>query len=178
MRTHVRWARTAGITGFVVSWKRSPVLDRRLDLLVRVAQAENFKLAIIYQGLDFFRRPLPVARIGEDLRRFAQRYDREPVFDLFGKPLVIWSGTWEFSPEAIGSVTRTVRPGLLVLASERKVRGYDSIATLVDGNAYYWSSVNPDTNENHTPKLKEMAERVRLRRGCGSLRPHPASTHA
>ena len=57
MRTHVRWARTAGITGFVVSWKRSPVLDRRLDLLVRVAQAENFKLAIIYQGLDFFRRP-------------------------------------------------------------------------------------------------------------------------
>ena len=68
-------------------------------------------------------------------------------------------------------MTRTVRPGLLVLASERKVRGYDSIATLVDGNAYYWSSVNPDTNENHTPKLKEMAERS----ACGGLWIAPAA---
>ena len=77
MRQHVRWAKRAGIDGFIVSWKSTPVLNRRLERLAEVAAAEHFKLLVIYQGLDFEREPLPAARVGHDLdlfqRRFAQR---------------------------------------------------------------------------------------------------------
>ncbi|HTE63684.1 MAG TPA: hypothetical protein VK631_25225, partial [Solirubrobacteraceae bacterium] len=59
-RTHVRLAKQAGIDRFIVSWKSTPTLNRRLWALADVAASERFKLAIIYQGLDFERRPLPV----------------------------------------------------------------------------------------------------------------------
>jgi hypothetical protein len=165
MRTHVRWAKAAGITGFIVSWKRTDVLNRRLEQLIRVADAEGFKLAVIYEGLDFYRRPLPVARVAADLRYFDRRHARDPAFRLFGKPLVIWSGTWEFSPADIEAVARPLRKDLLVLASERKTRRYERVARLVDGNAYYWSSVNPETNSNHTAKLDAMASLVHANQG-------------
>jgi len=89
----------------------------------------------------------------------------DPVFELFDRPLVIWSGTWEYSAADIGAVTRQLRPGLLVLGSEKSAEGYERIAGLVDGDAYYWSSVNPDTNRNHTPKLNEMGDLVHANRG-------------
>ena len=77
MRQHVRWAKRAGIDGFIVSWKSTPVLNRRLERLAEVAAAERFKLLVIYQGLDFYREPLPAARVGHDLDLF-QRPLREP----------------------------------------------------------------------------------------------------
>jgi hypothetical protein len=165
MRTHVRWAKAAGVDGFIVSWKSTNPLNRRLEQLMRVAREEDFKLAIIYQGLDFSRRPQPAARVAADLDRFAKRFARDPVFDLFDRPLVIWSGTWQYSAADIGAVTRQLRPGLLVLGSEKSAKGYERIANLVDGDAYYWSSVNPDTNRNHTPKLNEMGALVHANRG-------------
>ncbi len=165
MRTHVKWAKAAGITGFIVSWKRTDLLNKRLHKLVRIADAEGFKLAIIYQGLDFDRRPQPAARVAGDLSYLAQRYAADPAFRLFDKPLVIWSGTWKYSPADVDSVTRPIRPNLLVLASEHSARDYKRIAGLVDGNAYYWSSVNPETNDNHTAKLDEMAAVVHADRG-------------
>jgi hypothetical protein len=165
MRTHVRWAKAAGIDGFIVSWKSTEPLNRRLEQLMRVARQEDFKLAIIYQGLDFSRRPQPVARIAADLEHFVERYAADPVFELFDRPLVIWSGTWEFSTADIGAVTRRLRQDLLVLGSEKSADGYRRIARLVDGDAYYWSSVNPDTNRNHTPKLNEMGAAVHANQG-------------
>ncbi len=36
-----------------MSWKSTPVLNRRLRRLADVADAEHFKLLVIYQGLDF-----------------------------------------------------------------------------------------------------------------------------
>jgi Glycosyl hydrolase family 99 len=165
MRTHVRWAKAVGIDGFIVSWKSTEPLNRRLEQLIRVAEAESFKLAIIYQGLDFSRRPQPVARVAADLRTFAKRYAHDPVFRLFDRPLVIWSGTWEYSVAEIGAVTRQLHPDLLMLGSEKNERGYERIADLVDGDAYYWSSVNPETNKNHTAKLKELGDRVHANRG-------------
>ncbi len=61
MRQHVRWAKAAGIDGFLVSWKSTPTLDDRLARLITVADAERFRLGIVYEGLDFHRRPLPIA---------------------------------------------------------------------------------------------------------------------
>ncbi len=69
MRQHVRWAKRAGIDGFIVSWKSTPVLNRRLERLADVAAAERFKLLVIYQGLDFYREPLPAVTRGPRPRR-------------------------------------------------------------------------------------------------------------
>jgi hypothetical protein len=165
MRQHVRWAKQAGIDGFIVSWKSTPSLDRRLGRLVDIADAEHFKLALIYEGLDFERRPLPAGRVATDLQLFADRYARNPAFRLFGrKPVVIWSGTWKFSTAEIAAVTRQVRGRLRVLASEKNVAGYLRVAPHVDGDAYYWSSVDL-TTPGYPGKLKQMGSAVHAHQG-------------
>ena len=47
MRQHIQWAKAAGITGFIVSWKSTEVLNRRLQQLIELADEEDFRLAII-----------------------------------------------------------------------------------------------------------------------------------
>jgi len=165
MRTHIRWAKAAGIDGFIVSWKRSETLDRRLASLVEIAADEEFKLAIIYQGLDFSRHPLPVDKIRADLTWFVRQYATNPVFRVYERPLVIWSGTWEFSVTAVASVSKAVGSRVLLLASERNLPGYKRLADLVDGDAYYWSSVDPAIDRNHAAKLTQMGAEVHERDG-------------
>jgi phospholipase C len=165
MRRHVAWAKRAGIDGFIVSWKSTPVLNRRLKRLAEVADAERFKLLVIYQGLDFEREPLPASRVGSDLEVFESRFAGRPAFDVFSKPLVIWSGTPRFSRAELAGVTRRARRSLLVLASERSAPGYRRVADLVDGNAYYWGSVDPSTYPGYPQKLAEMGEAIHARRG-------------
>jgi glycosyl hydrolase family 99 len=161
MRSHVEWAKAAGITGFIVSWKSTPTLNRRLETLVRIADDVGFDLAVIYQGLDFYRRPLPVSTVRSDLRFFASRFGDDPAFSTtFGRPLVIWSGTWEFSPGQVASVTDVVGDRLQVLASERTAEDYQRVASSVAGDAYYWSSVNPSTYPGYPQKLAEMGRAV------------------
>ena len=174
MRQHVLWAKDAGIDGFIVSWKSTLVLDRRLEQLIEVAREESFKLSIIYQGLDFDRKPLPIERIAADIDHFIETYAADPVFDILGVPMFIWSGTWEYTAEEIGRVSGTRGLGsgcewrsdleprcVLLLATERNVDGVNRLAGLVDGNAYYWSSVNPDTFPGYAEKLQAMAAAVR-----------------
>jgi hypothetical protein len=165
MRQHIQEAKAAGITGFIVSWKSTDVLNRRLEQLANLAAQEDFKLAIIYQGLDFYRDPLPATQVASDLDYFIQHYASLPAFQLFSKPLVIWSGTWKFSTQEIEQVTLNRRNSLLILASERNTDGYNRLANLVDGNAYYWSSVNPDTYPNYQDKLNQMSELVHTNKG-------------
>lgn len=160
MQQHIRWAKQAGIDGFIVSWKSTPTLNRRLGQLVELAESENFKLLIIYQGLDFERKPIPVEKVASDLDYFVYRWANHPAFDLFGRPVVIWSGTWEFSTEEIASVTERFRDRIYILASERNLEGYQRVSHLVDGNAYYWSSVDPETYPGYEEKLQEMGEAV------------------
>ena len=160
MRTHIRLAKQAGIDGFIVSWKSTPVLNRRLRLLAGVAAREHFRLAIIYQGLDFERRPQPVSRVAGDLREFARTFAKLPALGGAGRPTVIWSGTWEFSARDLRSVTAPLRGRLRILASERNARDYLAKAAAFDGDAYYWSSVNPDTYPGVTRKLRSMARAV------------------
>jgi hypothetical protein len=165
MRRHIRTAKSAGITGFIVSWKSSPVLDRRLATLVGVARAENFTLSIIYQALDFDRNPLPTDRVAADLLRFEERYATDPVFAVFDKPLVIWSGTWKFSAEDIARAAGPVRDRLLVLGSEKSAAGYRRIASTVDGDAYYWSSADPQRDTGAAAKLTAMSTAVHQHKG-------------
>lgn len=165
MRRHVRWAKAAGIEGFIVSWKSTPTLDERLSELAEVARAERFELLVIYQGLDFEREPLPSARVARDLDLFRARYARHPAFDKFGRPVVVWSGTWRFSAQEIADVTASAGPQVLILASERNADGYRRVAPYVNGNAYYWSSVNPETFPGYEAKLAEMGRAVHRRRG-------------
>ncbi len=160
MRQHIKWAKAAGIDGFIVSWKNTDVLNRRLKQLSDLAEEENFKLAIIYQGLDFNRDPQPVDQISADLDVFIELFSYRPSFSLFEKPLVILSGTWKFSSEDIAKMTQGRRDNLLLLASERNLEGYSRIAQLVDGNAYYWSSVNPETFPGYKEKLVSMGAAV------------------
>ncbi|MDF3143069.1 MULTISPECIES: endo-1,3-alpha-glucanase family glycosylhydrolase [unclassified Streptomyces] len=161
VRQHIRQAKAAGIDGFITSWKDTPKNDRRLELLMRVAKSEDFRLAMIYQGLDFGRRPLPTDRVLADFRTFRDRYASDPVFlRLGGRPLTILSGTWRFSHRDVARVTSAVRRDLLVLATERNVDGYRRIANVTDGDAYYWSSLNPETYPDSEGKLCDMARAV------------------
>jgi len=161
MRQHIAWAKSAGIDGFIVSWKDTPANDRRLQLLADVARQEDFKLAMIYQGLDFDRHPLPVSRVAADFLTFRDMFASDPVFfRLSGKPLTIWSGTWAYSHADVARVTGPVRSSMLVLSSEKSLDGYQRLADVTDGDAYYWSSVNPATNGNYGPKLDAMSTAI------------------
>jgi Glycosyl hydrolase family 99 len=160
MRQHIEWAKAAGIDGFLVSWKNTTTLDKRLATLVDVARQEDFKLGIVYEGLDFSRKPLPASQIAEDLDYFTAHYAADPVFRIFDKPLVIWSGTWEFSTADIASVAGPRRDQLLILASEKSPDAFARIASLVDGDAYYWSSVDPYTMSGYQAKLTAMSAAV------------------
>lgn len=165
MRQHIQWAKDAGITGFIVSWKSTDKLNERLEKLIQVANEEDFKLAIIYQGLDFQRNPLPVEQVDADLSYFIEHYSEEQAFYLYEMPLVIWSGTWRFSREEVESVVVGKREHILILASERNVDGYMRLADLVDGDAYYWSSVNPDTFPGYLEKLTAMSSAIHANGG-------------
>ncbi len=166
MQRHVRQAKSAGIDGFIVSWKSTPTLDERLQALVDIAAEEDFKLAVTYQALDFNREPLPTAQIAADLDTFAARYRDQPVFDIFGKPMVAWTGTEQFSVAEIAKVTRPRRADLLLLATAKQTEDYERIAGLVDGELYYWSSPDPASTPGYTEKLATFGDVVR---GHGGL---------
>jgi hypothetical protein len=173
MREHIKQAQEAGIDAFLVSWKSTEVLNRRLETLIEVAREEQFKLGIVYQALDFERLPLPVEQISADLDFFSDRFGGDPVFGIYDAPLVIIGGTWEFSPEQIASLVGQHReaqfrgedPGqagrLVILASERSPEYVGRLTGLVDGNAYYWSSVDPRTHPDYPGRLAAMREAVR-----------------
>lgn len=165
MRDQVLLAKSVGIDGFIVSWKSTEVLDPRLEALIAIAELEDFKLAITYQGLDFNREPLPTARIGDDLDLFIERYAGSPAFDIFEKPLVVWSGTDSFTRDEVNVVTNGRAGQVLIVASEKSVEGYARIADVVDGNLYYWSSVDTETFPGYPQKLIDMANEVRAHDG-------------
>jgi hypothetical protein len=161
LRHQIQQAKSAGIGGFIVSWKDTPLNDVRLRLLMTAAAQEHFKLGMIYQGLDFYRHPLPASQVAADFVKFRDEFASSPVFfRVAGKPLTIWSGTWAFSHDQVAQVTRAVRPGMLVLGTEKNVAGFDRIASITDGDAYYWSSVNPATQTGYQAKLNQMSQAV------------------
>ncbi len=161
IRHQIQQAKSAGISGFIVSWKDTPLNDSRLKLLMSVAAQERFKLAMIYQGLDFQRKPLPVSTVAHDFVMFRDKYASSPVFfRVDGKPLTIWSGTWDFTYAQVAQVTSAVRPDMLVLSTEKDLAGFDRLAGITDGDAYYWSSVNPAADSGYQAKLDQMSQAI------------------
>jgi hypothetical protein len=167
MREQIRQAKASGIDGWFVSWKSTEPLNSRLQKLVAIAGQEHFKLAIIYQGLDFERKPQPVQQIALDMNLFERRFAKAaPFHGVFEKPLVIWSGTWKFKRSDVAKVmTPQRRQHLLMLSSEKNVDGINRLRGLTDGDAYYWSSVNPATYPGYPEKLKQMANAVHAQNG-------------
>jgi hypothetical protein len=160
MRRQVSLAKRAGIDGFLVSWKDTAVLDHRLDAIVGVSAAAGFKLGIVFEGLDFQRNPLPLEEVEQSFRYLATHYAHDPVFDLFGKPIVVWSGTWRYSPAEIASITRVYGSKLSILASEKQPDSYGAVARFFKGDAYYWSSGDPLHTPRYAEKLQDFSSVV------------------
>jgi hypothetical protein len=161
IRHQIQQAKSAGIGGFIVSWKDTPLNDSRLESLMTVAAQEHFKLAMIYEGLDFQRKPLAISTVVHDFVMFRDKYASNPAwFRVAGKPLTIWSGTWAFSYDQVAQVTSAVRPGMLVLSTEKDLAGFDRLAAITDGDAYYWSSVNPAIDSGYRAKLDQMSQAI------------------
>ncbi len=154
-------ASTASLSAGKVTKK----LNSRLEKILRIADEEEFKILMIYQALDFERDPLTIKRISADLDEFIAQHSHHPSLRVFSKPVVIWSGTWKFSARQIDTVTRSRREKLLILGTAKNVKDYQRIAHLLDGNAYYWSSVNVDTNKTYEAKLNDMANAIHSRNG-------------
>ena len=137
-----------------------PTLDPRLAELVRVAAQERFKLVVIYQGLDFQRERRSVETVRGDLEWFADHYSNNEVFHILRRPTLIMNGTESYGREDLEQVIAPVRDRLDVLATEKSVQGYQRIRDLVNGNAYYWSSVNPETYPGYDVRLSDLGQEV------------------
>lgn len=166
VRQQVQEAKSAGISGFIVSWKSSPVLDARLATLARIAAVENFRLAITYEAQDFNKKPLPATQVRNDLTQLARLYGHNPVFQLLGdRPAVAVSGTWNYSTRELQSITAPLRSQLILLATERNAKGYDRVAPMFDGDLYYWSSADPARTPGYADKLIGMGNSIHAK--CG-----------
>jgi Glycosyl hydrolase family 71 len=143
----IQRAQAAGISGFLVSWKNNATYQRIMPRLEKAANQHNFKLAMTYESLTLHGGRLPASRVGADMRYFVTHYAGNAAwYRVSGKPLTVWSGTDGYSPSAVARVTRTVRSKILVLNSASTVAGLTRLAPYTDGDAYYWSSINPVRN--------------------------------
>jgi hypothetical protein len=164
LREQVREARTVGISGFLTSWKDTPALDRRLDRLIRVAQQWNFDVGVVYEALDFSRRPLPVATVESGMRYLVARWGQSISSRYYGRPVIIWTGTDQYTREDVQQVRDALGTSVRLLAAAKSVSGYERIADLVDGEAYYWSSADP-TSPATSAKLAQMSAAVHAHHG-------------
>jgi len=165
MRQQVKMAKQAGITGFLVSWKDTPVLNSRLAALRSVAAAAGFKLGIVIEGRDFYGSPISMRKVRQSFDYLAMHYGSDPVFNIFGKPLVAWSGTWLFSTKQLTSISRAYASKLIILATEKQPSDYQLIAKLFRGDAYYWSSADPRRTPGYASKLAEFSKVVHQHHG-------------
>ena len=62
-------------------------------------------------------------------------------------------------------MTASRRDRLTILATERNAEEYEIKADVVDGDAYYWSSANPDTYPDAKGKLQAMSAAVDRHQG-------------
>jgi len=165
MRQQVSQAKHAGITGFLVSWKDTPLLDRRLEKIADVAADAHFKLGIVFEGRDFHGKPLPMTDVNRSFRYLVANYGKNPVFHIFGEPLVAWSGTWAYTRPELAMISHAYGSKLTLLAMEKDPAQYQTVAGLFRGDAYYWSSVDPLHTPGYARKLGEFSAVVHQRGG-------------
>jgi hypothetical protein len=159
----MEWARDAGIDGLIVSWKHEPRLDAALRIVIDEATKAHLKLILLYQGLDFDRLPLDPSTVASDLVWFLDNYANADPFNVVGRPMIVWSGTWGYKDGQIATVRAAVGAPdrALLLGSERSADAYAARAKLFDGDAYYWSSPDPLKTPRYHRRLDELAAAVR-----------------
>jgi len=159
---HIAWAKQAGIDGFIVSWKHEPRLDDPLKTLVQEARRQNFKLVLLYESLDVSRNPIGAQRVAADLEWLEATYGKDPVFDVFGVPAVVWSGSQKYSASDVAAVRSAIKAPdqLLLLGSERSAADYLARQHLLDGDAYYWSSADPMNTPGYQRRLDDLGRAV------------------
>jgi len=164
LRTQVEQARAAGIDGFLTSWKSTPALNRRLDLLIRIGESEHFDLGVVYEALDFNRRPLPVATVKHDMTELVTTRGTKLRSTYYGRPVIIWTGTDKYSVSDVQSVRAALGDRAYLLAAAKQVSSYERVAGIVDGEAYYWSSADPQAPAT-AAKLSAMSAAVHAHHG-------------
>jgi hypothetical protein len=162
IRQHVTWAKESGIDALIVSWKSTPSLNQALAELVAECRSQGLKLVLLYEGLDVNRNPIPVGTVEDDLVWFMSQYGTDAVFDVFGKPAIIWSGTWRFTDADLSAVRSLVGApnDALLLGSEKGASTYTPRASLLDGDAYYWSSGDPLATPGYATRLLQLGQAV------------------
>ena len=175
----VAWAKESGVDALIVSWKSTPALNKALGELIAECQSQGLKLVLLYEGLDVNRNPISVATVRSDLVSFMNQYASDPVFDVYGKPAIVWSGTWRFSDSDVASVRSLIGApdNVLLLGSEKSAQAYSPRASLFDGNAYYWSSADPLATPGYQNRLNELSNAVHAAGGLW-LAPAPAGFDA
>lgn len=164
MRSQVKQARAAGINGFLTSWKDTPGLDRRIQRLLRIAGQWHFDIGVVYEALDFERKPLPIATVLRDMTFLVDHWGAQLKSSYYGKPVIIWTGTDLFSRADIQRVRTALGSRALLLSAAKQTSGYERVADLVDGEAYYWSSANPASSFT-SAKLDQMSAAVHAHKG-------------
>jgi hypothetical protein len=163
----VTWAKQTGVDAFIVSWKDTPSLNQALAELVAECQSQGLKLVLLYEGLDVNRNPIATSIVSSDLAWFMSQYGSNPVFDVFGKPAIVWSGTWRFSDADIATIRDQIGAptDVLLLGSEKGAAAYQARADLFDGDAYYWSSADPDKTPGYATRLNQLSAAVHAAHG-------------
>jgi hypothetical protein len=164
LRDQVTAARGAGIDGFLTSWKSTPNLNRRLTLLLQVAHDEKLDIGVVYEALDFQRKPLPIATVRADLLYLVRRWGSDLRSSYYHRPVIVWTGTDQYPVADVAAVRAALGSSAYLLAASKSVAGYQRVAAHVDGEAYYWSSANPRSASTRQ-RLLDMGAAVHRDRG-------------
>lgn len=164
LRDQIVQAQSAGVDGFLTSWKSTPTLNRRLTLLLSIAHERRLDVGVVYEALDFQRNPLPVATVRADMLTLVGHWGTQLRSSYYGRPVIIWTGTDRYSVADVSSVRAALGSRAYLLAASKSASGYSRIAAHVDGEAYYWSSSNPQAPST-VKKLQQMGSAVHAHHG-------------
>jgi hypothetical protein len=135
-----------------------------LNLLLKIAKSEKFDVGVVYQALNFSRRPQPIATVRADMTYLVSQWGKDLQSATFGRPVIIWTGTDNYSTSEVRSVHAALAGRAVLLAASKTVNLYERVASYVDGEAYYWSSADPRAAST-AQKLTSFAETVHAHHG-------------
>jgi len=80
VRQHCRWAKEAGLTGFIVTWwAKGDFHDRGMNLILDTARKHGLKITIYYETVPPRQAPHPNGAV-EDLLYILERYGQHPAW--------------------------------------------------------------------------------------------------
>ena len=136
---HFRWAKAAGITGFIVSWwGQGDFQDRGMPLLLDAARRSGLSLSVYFEEVRPTNAPAPDGAI-DPVLYVLERYGRDPAWlKVDGKPVIFIYGRavdqltlqgWE---TVVAQVNQRYAAGALFIGdgiSAESARVFDGIHT-------------------------------------------------